>query len=329
VGNKTIITTCNTENLPFDISVLRVISYGTDRNSLRLLESDIVRAVHALESNGMISPNNLVQEAGREFFDLRHKICENLEAIVRERRRTEAFVEFTERRGKLQDNTPVADRVIAQVMRFMPGVSGRLLVSITGSGAIGKSTFARLVAERIRMLYSGEFSVDILPTDSYMLERSERLLKNIIGFEPRSHDLAQLTKDVEALVTGKDGIYVRPYDHLTGEKSTARMVAPSDILILEGIYSFHPLLAPLNRGLRYYIFADKHKAKELKFIADFTERGYDVQTAFAHADAEYDAYETHILPFLKLADHVIVVDEYWKYDGPFPQEYPTHRVLVA
>lgn len=329
IGNKTITITSNIENLPFDISVFRVISYKIERDGLRLLSNDIEQAVRELEASKMEFPNNLVQEAGRDFFDLRKKICENLEEIAKERRRTEAYVEFSKRKGEHQDNTTIADKVVAQITHFMPGVSGCLLVSIAGSGAIGKSTFAQLIAERIRILHKDKFSVDILPTDSYQLARSERILKNLIGFDQKSHNLDRLTNDVETLVTKKKEVYVTPYDHHTGGHFPPRKVVPSDILILEGVYSFYPLLAPLNRGLRYYIFADKHKAKELKFIADFTERGYDVQTAFAHADAEYTAYETYILPYLKLADYVIVVDEYWKYTGPFPQEYPVQRPFIT
>lgn len=329
VGNKTITITSNIEKLPFDISVFRGIPYKIERNGLRLLSNDIEQAVRELESSKMKFPNNLVQESGRDFFDLRRKICEDLEAIAKERRRTEIYAEFIKRRGEHQDNTSVADKVVAQITHFMPGVSGSLLVSIAGSGAIGKSTFAQLIAERIRISYKNSFSVDILPTDSYQLARSERILKNLIGFHPKSHNLDQFAKDVETLVTGKKEVYVTPYDHQTGGHFPTKKVVPSDILVLEGVYSFHPLIAPLNRGLRYYIFADKHKAKELKFIADFTDRGYDTQTAFAHADAEYTTYETHILPYLKLADYVIVVDEYWKYDGPFPQEYPMQRAFIV
>lgn len=321
IGNKTITITSDIKKLPFDISVFRAISYTIDKSGLNLLEHDLEKAVRSLEASEMEFPNNLVQEAGREFFDLRRKIVENIKAITKERRRIEAYTEFTKRRGELQDNTSVADKIIGHTVRFMPDVSGPLLISITGSGAIGKSTFAQLILERIQHTFGGKLSVDVLPTDSYQLVRSERILRNVIGFDPRAHNLAQLTKDVETLLRGKE-IYVTPYDHQTGGHLPPRKVVPSNILILEGVYSFYPLIAPLNRGLKYYIYAPKHQAKELKFIADFTERGYDIQTAFAHADAEYNAYETYILPLLKLADFVIEMDEYWKYEGPFPQEYP-------
>ena len=142
------------------------------------------------------------------------------------------------------------------------------------------------------------------------------------SFDPRSHKLDELVSDLEKLMK-KEPIYVSPYDHKTGGRLKRRKISPSHILILEGVYAFYPLIAPMNLGLKYYIYAHKNQAKELKFIADFTERGYDIQTALEHADAEYNAYETHILPFLRLADFIIEVDQYWKYKGPYPVEF--HR----
>ena len=322
VGNKTITIYSDLEKLPFDIKAFRAISYKIEHDGLRLLSKDIEQAIHEIELNREQNPNNLVQEAGRDYFDLRKKICEALEALDKERKRTEIYSEFIKRKGELQDNTKVADKIARQITSYSPNISGCRLVSIAGSGAIGKSTFAHLIAERIRKLYNNMYSVDILPTDSYQLARSERILRNLIGFHPDSHDLHQLTEDVETLVAGKKEVMVTPYNHTTGDHFPITKITPSDILILEGVYSFYPILCSLNKGLKYYIYAEKHKATEMIVIVDFTERGYDIQTALANADDEYKVYEDYILPYLRLADFTINVDEYWKYDGPFFQEYP-------
>lgn len=180
------------------------------------------------------------------------------------------------------------------------------------------------MAEEFRRLHGTKFTVDVLPTDSYQMERAERLLKNLVGFDARAHDLTRMTGDLETLINGEK-IEVAPYDHSTGRHLDTRVVNPSNVIILEGIYSFYPLIAPINSGLRYYIYAPPKQAKDLKFISDFTNRGYDIQESFAHADAEYQAYESHILPFLRIADFIITVDDYWKYKGPFPQEFKPNR----
>lgn len=320
VGNKTIVITSKDVNkLPFDMTGFRVIEYRKDRLGLRLLKADLGEAVKLVETRKPGIPSNLVQEAGQYFFDQRKKIDENLTAIAEDRKRTQAYAQFMKRKSKHQDNKEVADEIIGEILNRDPRRRNRLLVSITGAGAVGKSTFSRLLARRLRKVHK-EISVDVLSTDSYQLSRGERIDKNIIGFFPQAHDLEALTKDVEKLAAGKE-IKVRPYDHKTGSHGRRKTIKPSDVLILEGVYSFYPLIAPHGHGLRYYIFADKHQAKELKFMADFMERGYNIQTAFTHADKEYRAYENHILPFLKLADFVISIDDYWKYKGPYPSTF--------
>ncbi|MCP4582148.1 MAG: hypothetical protein GY839_11070 [candidate division Zixibacteria bacterium] len=318
IGNKTIAITSNLKNLPFDISVFRVTEYEINKNGLDHLALSLERAIKAYESSDSNEPNNLAQEAGRDYFDHRKKIEKKLTDIDNERSRILDFTEYNKLNGKLQDNSRVADKIVAEVSRCLPQVGEPLLICITGSGAIGKSTFSKLLAERIRLLHEDKISVDILPTDSYQLSRGERIHRNLIGFDPKSHELAKLIKDIESLLNGKE-ITVAPYDHRTGKHGIQKQIIPSDIIILEGVYSFFPPISPLSRGFKYYIYAPKHKAKELKFIADFKERGYDIQKAFAHAEDEYNAYETHILPFLRIADFVISVNQYWKYNDPSPQ----------
>ena len=318
-GNKTITVASDSSGLPFDLRTYRTLLYSPDERGLKLLKSDLVTAIKALEAHGMTRPNNLVQEAGRDFFDLRTQIRENLKEIAAEKERMRAFADFLDRGNKEQDNTGVADRVAQEILRQLPTPAHRLLACIAGPGAIGKSTFARLVRKRVRNLSDKKVRVSILPTDAYQLSRAERLHRNIIGFDPRSHNLQRLLSDVEDLLSGKS-VSVTPYDHKSGDHLAATKVEAADVIILEGVYSFLPTLTSLNRGLKFFIYADRHKAKELKFIADIRTRSYDLQTAFSHSEAEYRAYEDHILPLLRIADFVIDVDEYWRYRDPEPKK---------
>ncbi|MHB8104173.1 MAG: uridine kinase family protein [Dehalococcoidales bacterium] len=321
VNNKTIIITTDTKEIPFDLGVSRVIPYSATRDGLRLLKSDLERAIHSLESRNIEIPNNLVQEAGQEYFDLRKKIVDNLKEIEQEKGRIQKLYDYwmLKKNNRKQNNIKVADKIVTNIVNSLSTQNKPLLICLAGSGAIGKSTFAKLIARRLRALHKNKYTVQVLPTDSYQLSRAEREAQNIIGFDEKSHRLDKLRDDVENILRGNT-IKIQPYDHTTGKYSSPKKISPSDVLILEGVYSFYPTIIPLCHQHRYYIFANKHQAKELKFIADFTERGYDIQQAFRHADEEYNAYENHILPYLKLADWVIVVDEYWKYKDPVPPE---------
>lgn len=323
VGNKTIAITSDITGLPFDIRAFRAISYSKDDSGLRLLKAEIEGEVKSLLKQQQYLPNNPVQEAGKDYFDLRKQIEQSLKDLREERLRTEAYTEFhmKKKKGQDQDNRAVAAEIMAEIAyHFVPKSGRSLLVSICGAGAVGKSTFADLLKKEIENWKAGKISVDILPTDSYLRRRADRISQNVLGYRPETHQLDKMCTDLEQLFLGKP-VNVTPYDHKTGDYSEERIVHPSDILIIEGVYSFYPSIIPLNKSLKYFIYATKNQAKELKFIADILERQYDIQTAFLNADELYESYETYILPYLKLADFVIPIDNYWKFGKPAPRKH--------
>ncbi len=324
VGNKTIAITSNLNTLPFDISPFRATDYKMDHDGLGYLRLRLEQLMKEMESHTAHNdPNNLAQEAGREFFDQRRKVGIALKELEDMRNRLDRLHEFLNLHPVLQDNSEVADRIAKHIRRFLAGTKGPLLVSIAGPGAIGKSTFANVIKECLMIPSDPKCKVDILPTDSYQLERAERISQNLIGFDPKAHVLPKLAQDVETLLDGR-AIKICPYDHSTGRHVEEHIVEPSDVLILEGVHSFCPLIEPL-RGLKFFIDASEQEAKQLKFIADIKERNYDAFQAFAHSDAEYRAYDQYVRPMLRFADFVIRLKGYWQYDGPFPEQYHPPR----
>lgn len=318
VGNKTItIMSRGDDKIPFDLSHYRAIQYDNTDQGLKLLRFDISEAIKELERDNMMQPNNPVQEAGKDFFDLRRKIEEKLKALNDEIHRTEKFNKFIKNDFPKKDNNKVAKQIINHIRRLIHR-DKTILLSICGSGAVGKGTFAEVLKNSIEQELNS--SVDILPTDSYMLSRADRIQWNLIGFDCKANDLKQFYQDVEDLVEKNTKAIITPYNHKTGEHGKETEIKPSDIIILEGIYSFYPELKNLSQRstqLKYFIYADKFKAKELKFISDIKERGHNIHTALQHAVPEYSAYETYVLPYIRHADYIIRVDGYWEYSMPF------------
>lgn len=318
VGNKTITIMSRGDNkIPFDFSHYRAILYDNTDQGLKLLRYEISESIKALERDNIMQPNNPVQEAGKDFFDLRSKIEEKLKALNDEIRRTEKFNKFIKNDFPIKNNNKVAKQIINHIRRLIHR-DKTILLSICGSGAVGKGTFARVLKDCIEQELNS--SVDILPTDSYMLSRADRIQRNLIGFDCKANNLKQFYQDVEDLVVNNTKAIITPYDHKTGEHGKKIEIKPSDIIILEGIYSFYPELKNLSKRytqLKYFIYADKFKAKELKFISDIKERGHNIHTALQHAIPEYSAYATYILPYIRHADYIIRVDGYWEYSMPF------------
>lgn len=316
VGNKTIaiIRKDRISDIPFDIKWLRTTPYTIDEMGLGYLRMSLERVGKALLQGRVERPNNLVQEAGASFFDQRRKLDISLEELDRERERLTQFAQLlrVKQEGALQDNTAVADRLVWKIADTFPKRHHRVLVSICGAGCIGKSTFAALLKERLGSLLDRKYSVSVMPTDSYMLDRRDRLRQHLSGFDPKANNLQRLRDDVSALLRG-EAVQVTPYSHKTGRHGESILVQPADVLVLEGIFSFYPTLVPFSRRLKYFIYAEKPQIKEVKFIADCLDRNHDVRTAFNQSEEEYEAYERHILPYLRLADEVIVMTDYWKY----------------
>ena|GEM_PF-3297327 len=319
IDNKTFTIISSEKEIPFDFASYRVIKYENNKSGLELLKYRLTAQINSFDKKKMI---NLVQEAGKDYFDLRRKIEEKLQQLNKEINRAKKFNEFIEDDFPEKDNTPVVKKIIKHIEErgIIPGRT--TIVSICGSGAIGKSSFSRLLKKNIEIELG--IRVDILPTDSYMLSRADRIEKDLIGFDPESNDLKQFYQDVKDLLKGKV-VTVKPYSHKTGEHEKEIEIKPSDVIILEGIYSFFPQIKNLceemnAKQLKYFIYADKHKAKELKFISDIKERGHDIHKALKHAVPEYSTYETYILPHIKLADYIIRVVGYWEYSLPEEQK---------
>lgn len=309
-GNKTMTITSKIEDVPFDIATWRAIIYRNDPSEfdiLRLRLSEAVRVYDRQQSHSL--PTNLVQEAGRDYFNLRLRIEESVDELARTIERMNDFRQFAAAHKQV-DNREVVKAVTREVRNTLVG--GRnMLVSIAGPGAVGKSTLAKQLKES---LSESGVSASVLPTDAYMLSRADRIYQGLIGFDIAANDVDQLVDDVNSLLAGR-AVKVSPYNHTTGKHDSPHTVDPAEVMILEGIHSFYPGIhhGPYTRWLKYFVYAAPNHARELKFIADFTERRYDIQTAYEHSTAEYDAYETHVLPYIRHADRVIEVNGYWRY----------------
>lgn len=150
--------------------------------------------------------------------------------------------------------TPTTPADLAQRIRARQRPGATLLVGITGSVAVGKTTLARQIAE---LLGQG---VEIVSTDGFLkpnavLEAEGLMLRK--GF-PESYDAAGLAAAIAGLKTGP--VTVPAYSHASYDvdPAAALTVAGADIVLLEGLG-----LAPDAQGQRppldllIYIDADE------------------------------------------------------------------------
>lgn len=308
LGNKTIVVTQNIEKLPFDLRGELAISYQPTRDGWALLQKRLGDAIRRLEGNGR-QPTNMVQLAGKEYFDLRGKAEDAIARLNSERARIAAFREYLAQGRPITDNSAVVDELTVRILE-VAGRSSVFVVSISGAAGLGKSYLAKLVAESLN-LSQGDSVASVLPMDSFMMDRSERVLRRISGYDIAANNIERAREAIQRLSRGLE-VTIQPYDHESGRHGPPCQVTPTRIVILDGIHSLHSFVMPYV-GYGIFLSASAAEAKELRFVADVLDRCYVVRDAFAHADSEYRAFEEHVLSSQRLADAVILAEDYWKY----------------
>lgn len=204
-----------------------------------------------------------------------------------------------------------------------------LVIALTGSVASGKSTLAKHLAETLR----AAITVETVSTDGFLFPTEylrEQGLFRRKGF-PETYDRAAMQAaiaSVRAAPTDFPG-----YSHITFDPDPAltRRIAPSDILILEGL-GFQPraaaMAAPHEPDLLIYLDADLadieswflerflrfwHAAEHdpTSFYAQFRHMSEPELVTFAKsvwASINLPNLENHILPLRDHADLVVRKD---------------------
>jgi uridine kinase len=306
LGNKTIIISQQLDRLPFDVRSESTLGYGNSREGVKLLYFELRNIIKQLLAHPH-EPSNIVQLAGRDYFDLQGLIRENLKELIAEKERLIEFRNYL--KDSVADNSGVIMRLASDALQRARSGGQPAFVGLSGGAGLGKTRLAIELAESLR---GHGVSVDILPMDAFMMDRASRLIQNISGYDPAANDLDGATSAIRALRGGGD-IEIRPFNHRTGEHDpVTRSVVPSDIVILDGIHSLHPKLLPFL-ALKIFLYAPAPIAKELRFLSDVFERNYTAHKAFEHADEEYRKFEEFLLQYVKFADQVVEVEGYWRY----------------
>ena len=170
--------------------------------------------------------------------------------------------------GTGSDTDPGLIELTGRLQELKLGREG-LIVGLTGSVAVGKST----LAEKIDVTLSDEMSVETVSTDGFLfpnaiLEKRDLMMRK--GF-PESFDRDAMAGAIRSIRSGQARFPV--YDHVTYDidKSATRTLKRPDVLILEGL-GFEPpspALKPTDRpDVLIYLDADQ-KDIEAWFRARF------------------------------------------------------------
>ncbi|MBN2071863.1 MAG: hypothetical protein JW814_10440 [Candidatus Krumholzibacteriota bacterium] len=317
LGKNTIPIARGLDRVPFYMKQQRILTYESkSKESHMALRREFLDWINEINSGCKVA-GNPVELAEGSLPKLLGRVNEEMKRLQDQRRRSEAFNKFIANGPRyMEASDGVTDDIARLIVQSEPQVSGVTVAAVLGTSAIGKSRLSERLVNRIADLGSGK-TVSVLGTDCYMLSRAEKLAKGVLGFDPESHRLDEMYEDIMTLIGGS-AIEVCPYDHSIGDRGKVITIQPPNVIIVEGVHAFFHRLVPHTEGLRFFMHADEDTAKELKFLVDFLERGYELREAFSHADREYRSYERHTLALVGQANYIIEVKDYWDFVGPIP-----------
>lgn len=175
-------------------------------------------------------------------------------------------------------------------------------VRIYGHGASGKTTLAR---DLLALLPPDQ--VNLIETDAYIIDGRLRQQvrpaaapdQKVTAFMPVSHELASLTRDIQALQKGMDLLTIdcspwAPQTVLSGAKP---------ILIVEGMSSAFLDKELFDLSIACYTDPETELARRL--ARDVAERGGVAETIKAGEAVRQQQYETYYKPLLDQADIII------------------------
>ena len=210
-----------------------------------------------------------------------------------------------------QKNLDVINEMIIQIKNKFIDKQSSLFICICGPAACGKTTLSKMLLTALNRDPLTKKKISLLSTDNYMLDRDARIEKNIQGYSIETHNIDLLIEDIN-LLKNKKNIVTKPYNHQTGKHSAEVQVLSNDIMILEGIYSFHSKILEGTNSLKYFMNVNDADAKMMKIITDVNSRGHSIFNAYMTSNPIFNSYKTHIFPFIEAADYIIEVNYNWK-----------------
>lgn len=178
-----------------------------------------------------------------------------------------------------------------------------LFIGICGASGSGKSTLADSLYDRL-----GDRCL-IMRQDAYYFDHPELPFEERVHLnydEPGIFDHDLLLQDVRSLMAGQP-IIRRAYDYANHRRAdTNEMIQPRDVLILEGIHTFHdPRLCALMY-LKLYMNVETDICLLRRIHRDIKERGRDIDGISAqYLNTVKPMYDKYIKNYISEADVIV------------------------
>ncbi|MDE1548720.1 type I pantothenate kinase [Jeotgalibaca caeni] len=165
------------------------------------------------------------------------------------------YVPLVEMIDLVQQNYRNLNRVKSKFLQH-PFDPSPLIIGVSGSVAVGKSTTARVLQNLLQKFYADK-KIEMITTDGFLYPNAELKKRDIMnrkGF-PESYDMERLIQFLLDVKTGKENVQFPVYSHRIYDIVPDRFeeVDQPDILIVEGI---NVLQLPSNQTIYVSDFFD-------------------------------------------------------------------------
>ncbi len=179
-----------------------------------------------------------------------------------------------------------------------------IFLGICGASGSGKSTLARELVKHINA------KCLVLNQDAYYFDHPDMTPEERENFnydEPASFDHDLILQDVERLLAG-ESTPRRGYDFTQHRRSDPdEMIDPPDVLIIEGIHTFHDKRLCDQMLLKIYVQVDADVCLLRRIKRDMRDRGRNIENIYKQYLATVKPmYEKHIRHYADDADVIVM-----------------------
>ena len=180
-----------------------------------------------------------------------------------------------------------------------------LFIGICGASGSGKSTLAHALEEKL-----GTERCMVLQQDAYYRDHpdltfEQRVMLNYDEPDIFDHDL--LLEDVQQLLRG-GGITRKAYDYSDHRRADKpdEIILPKDILILEGIHTFHDKRLTELMFLKLYMKVEPDICLLRRIERDIVERGRDIRgIGEQYLNSVKPMFDRYIRNYVQQADVIV------------------------
>lgn len=191
------------------------------------------------------------------------------------------------------------------------------IIAVCGAADLGKSYLSSMLVNAINELGVTAGHVTL---DSFMLNREDRISKEISGYEPEAYDFFSLTAELEKFTNGQ-GLSFFPYNHSTGKKERGSVsIRSCDVLIVDGLHSMHETLNSfITKSL--FVYTDDALLRKIRLEADLVKRKQSIATSQKTEPKEFEKYKKFVEPYKKSATWHLFLEKKWEFS--FQNNMPT------